>query len=72
MKKSAVLFLGLGLFGLFLVKPTFLLNSANKSISQSKLQVKSTINSAFNNESLHAGIGGTWSGADKGGANTKH
>ena len=67
--KNAVLAFGLILLGVFLCKPSSFMNSGNRSLTQSKLNVSTQVNSAFNDESLHAGIGGTWSGADKGGGN---
>lgn len=70
--KNVTMILGLALLGAFLVKPTFLMNSANRSLTQSKLNVSTKVNSAFNDESLHAGIGGTWSAADKGGGTHKN
>ncbi|HXH75722.1 MAG TPA: hypothetical protein VNJ08_12185 [Bacteriovoracaceae bacterium] len=67
MKNVSAIFLGLSLLGTFLYKPSFFLSSASKSLVSTKLTVSTSLSSAFNDESLHAGIGGTWSAADKGG-----
>lgn len=65
--KSLSIVLGLAVLGAILIKPSFLMTSASRSLVQTKLNVSSKVNSAFNDQSLHAGIGGTWSAADKGG-----
>ena len=37
--------------------------SATKELAKAQLKYSGATQSAFNDESLHAGVGGTWSGA---------
>ena len=53
-----------GLTALFILSINVIqCSSAKNGLAAVKLEKSVPTNSAFNDESLHAGIGGTWSGA---------